>query len=269
MRYTSDIPFILAATSRTRTSLRQEKLSQRGDALLFVPPARPGESRCLGGRRRRGFRTRWPLSITVRDRGLCDQRRECRDRPRDRRDIGQWPCARCDRHRAGRDRRGRLSLTQSPGRPPGSYPARHTGVACSRNARLRDRSCDRSARHASPRSPESIPAASLSVASLVTCLARPRGRVFVPKCPKAEMAPQPGKGCHAATGARIVPWRQPGDWLINLPIASTALLRSDPDLQGLSPRRPLVHAGYDPAADIKYPSDTLRSPSLEHGEPEF
>ena len=29
-----------------------------------VPPARPGESRCSGGRRRRGFRTRW-LSVTV------------------------------------------------------------------------------------------------------------------------------------------------------------------------------------------------------------
>jgi hypothetical protein len=41
-------------------------------------------------------------------------------------------------------------------------------VACSRNARLRDRSCDRSARHVSLRSPESIPAASLLVASLVT-----------------------------------------------------------------------------------------------------
>jgi hypothetical protein len=51
----------------------------------------------------------------------------------------------------------------------------------------------------------------IPVASLVTCLARPRGRVFLPKCPKAETAPLPGKGCHAATGARIVPWRQPGD----------------------------------------------------------
>jgi hypothetical protein len=71
-------------------------------------------------------------------------------------------------------------------------------------------------------------AASLSVASLVTCLARPRGRVFVPKCPKAETAPLPGRGCHAATGARIVPWRQPGDWLINLPIAPTAFLRFEP-----------------------------------------
>ncbi len=83
-----------------------------------------------------------------------------------------------------------VSLAQSPGRPPGSCPARHTGVAC---ARLRDRSCDRSAQHASLRSLESIPV-SLSVASLVTCLARPRGRIFVPKCPKAETAPLPGKG---------------------------------------------------------------------------
>ncbi len=59
-----------------------------------------------------------------------------------------------------------------------------------------------------------LPSRSLSVKSLVTCLARPRGRVFVPNCPKAETAPLQGKGCHAATGARIVPWRQPGDWLI-------------------------------------------------------
>jgi hypothetical protein len=136
------------------------------------------------------------------------------------------------RHRAGRDRRGRSesSLSQSPDRRPGPSPACHTGVTCSCNARLCDQSCDRSARHESPRSPESIPAASLSVASLVTCLARPRGRVFLPKCPKAETAPLPGKGCHAATGARIMIWRQPGDWLINLPIASTALLRSEPDV---------------------------------------
>ncbi len=32
---------------------------------FFVPPARPGVSRCSGGRPRRGFRTRWPLSVTV------------------------------------------------------------------------------------------------------------------------------------------------------------------------------------------------------------
>ncbi len=32
---------------------------------FFVPPARPGESRCSGGRSRRGFRTHWPLSVTV------------------------------------------------------------------------------------------------------------------------------------------------------------------------------------------------------------
>jgi hypothetical protein len=32
---------------------------------FFVPPARPGESCCSGGRRRRGFRTRWPLSVAV------------------------------------------------------------------------------------------------------------------------------------------------------------------------------------------------------------
>ncbi len=60
----------------------------------------------------------------------------------------------------------------------------------------------------------------------------PRATPRSPKCPKAETAPLPAKGCHAATGARIVPWQQPGDWLINLPIAPTALLRSEPDQDG-------------------------------------
>jgi hypothetical protein len=27
----------------------------------------------------------------------------------------------------------------------------------------------------------------------------------------------PGSSCHTATGARIVPWQQPGDWAINSP----------------------------------------------------
>jgi hypothetical protein len=38
--------------------------------------------------------------------------------------------------------------------------------------------------------------------------------------------------------------------------------KRQPSLQGLSPRRPLVVASYDPAADFKYPSDALWSPSL-------
>ncbi len=38
--------------------------------------------------------------------------------------------------------------------------------------------------------------------------------------------------------------------------------KRQPILQGLSPRRPLVLASDDPAADLKYPSDALWSPSL-------
>ena len=38
---------------------------------------------------------------------------------------------------------------------------------------------------------------------------------------KSYEPPLPGSRCHAATGARIVPWRQPGNWLINPLIAST------------------------------------------------
>jgi hypothetical protein len=33
--------------------------------VVFVPPARPGGSRCPGGRRRRGNRACWPLPVTV------------------------------------------------------------------------------------------------------------------------------------------------------------------------------------------------------------
>ena len=41
--------------------------------------------------------------------------------------------------------------------------------------------------------------------------------------------PLPGSSSHAAgSGARIMPWRQPGDLLINIPIASIAP-RLDPD----------------------------------------
>ena len=59
--------------------------------------------------------------------------------------------------------------------------------------------------------------------------ATPRSRLRS-KMSQGRNGPAAGQGCHAATGARIVPWRQPGDWLINLPIASTALFRSEPDL---------------------------------------
>ncbi len=33
--------------------------------MIFVPPARPGESYCPGKRRRRGIRARWLLSVAV------------------------------------------------------------------------------------------------------------------------------------------------------------------------------------------------------------
>ncbi len=82
-------------------------------------------------------------------------------------------------------------------------PARHTGVACSRNASLRDRSYDRSLR-------DTRRYARPSRYPLHRCRSRrwshaSCSRVFVPNRPKAETAPLPGKGCHAATSARIVP----------------------------------------------------------------
>ena len=48
-------------------------------------------------------------------------------------------------------------------------------------------------------------------------IADPNQNVSRPK------APLPGSGSHpAGSGARIMLWRQPGDWLINTPIASIA-----------------------------------------------
>ncbi len=87
--------------------------------------------------------------------------------------------------------------------------------------RLRYRSCDRSAQHASLRSPESIPAASLSVASLVKKLrATPRSRL------RSKMS----QGRNSPAAWQKLPrrhrrQRQLGDLLTNLPIASTAILR--------------------------------------------
>jgi hypothetical protein len=58
---------------------------------------------------------------------------------------------------------------------------------------------------------------------------RPYGRVDDPKFPQARRAPAARQRCHAAAGARIVPWRQPGDWALNYLITSTAPSRPDPD----------------------------------------
>ncbi len=54
----------------------------------FVLPARPGESRCPGGRRRRGNRARCPLSVAVIAVAGTVQAVEAPWRRRDRRDQG-------------------------------------------------------------------------------------------------------------------------------------------------------------------------------------
>ncbi len=101
------------------------------------------------------------------------------------------------------------------------------------------------------------PVDTLSVASLVTCLARPRGLQNVPrpKRPRCRAIPR---------RHRRQPWRQPGDWLINLPIASTALLRSEPDQGGgnADERAPLPPPR--PTTDAHVEGESPR-PSIEHG----
>jgi hypothetical protein len=113
--------------------------------------------------------------------------------------------------RESRDRRGRLSLSQSPGRLSEPSPARHTEVARSRNARLRDRSCDRSARHVSPAFSSRYMMHCCRSCRWSRSLTRPRGRVFVPKCPKVEKAPHLG-WCSKSPVAEARAWVGIGLW---------------------------------------------------------
>jgi hypothetical protein len=141
MRFTSDKAYILRTTSRT--SSRQVKPVNEVMMLCFVPHTRPRESRCSGGRRRRGFRTRWPLSVPVvavtgavyAVTGVTCGRDSALDV------TGTVPAviavAGCHSPSRRADCPGHVLLA-----PP---------VACSRNARLRDRSCYRSAGQRLPR----------------------------------------------------------------------------------------------------------------------
>jgi hypothetical protein len=108
---------------------------------------------------------------------------------------GSDSCTGRDRHRACRDRRGRWSPAQSLG--PRLGPRLHDPLTSLAHETLACATEAATARHVSPRSLESIPAASLSVASLVAmprATLRPRLRS---KCPKAETAPLPGSICRS------------------------------------------------------------------------
>jgi hypothetical protein len=89
----------------------------------FVPPARPGESRCPCGRRRRGNRARWPLSVAViAVKGTVQAVGGSVTGAVTAVTRGRDPCAGRDRLRACRDRRGRSLPAESPGQRPGPPP---------------------------------------------------------------------------------------------------------------------------------------------------
>ncbi len=139
----------------------------------------------------------------------------------------------------------------SPGRRPGSCPARHTGVTCpgpghvllATLGALGSRSLAR---------PKLRPLCATRVATLdrvdSTCLARPRVRsknVPRPKRPRCR--------ANATPPTRRQDRALAGNWFINLPIASTALLRSEPDLSGwrVLPRTRGMMRGVDSEAAAK------------------
>jgi hypothetical protein len=117
------------------------------------------------------------------------------------------------------------------GRRPGPPCARHAGVARPRKARLRDRSaralCGTSRHLRSSRSPL-LRLRSRRCSRDLAAIMRSRLRS---KISQGTKCPLPGSSCHAAIGARIVPWRQPGDWAVNHPIAFTALSAPIPSEQ--------------------------------------
>ncbi len=134
------------------------------------------------------------------------------------------------RHRAGCNRRGRLSLAQLPGRRPGPSPARHTGVACSRNARLRDQTCDRPVRHDCS----------------LRCIAVGRVAGHVPRAtPRSRLPSKMSQGRNSPAAGQKMPRlhrRQdcalaaPGDWLRK---SSDRLHRASPAVR-ISAVSPLV-----------------------------
>ncbi len=112
------------------------------------------------------------------------------------------------------------ALTAVAGGLPRSFQAEGPGLfrltrGCRSliNRSLARRSCDGSARHESPLSLDLPAVAPLSVASLLTM---PRATLRSQLRSQGPKDPLLGSSHQAAAGARIVPWWQPGDWVINL-----------------------------------------------------
>ncbi len=124
---------------------------------------------------------------------------------------------------------GLVTAVTAPGRRSGPLPLATTGFSRPRNARLRDRSaialCGTSRHVRLSRSPLPCLRSRRCPRDLAATL---RSRLRS-KTSQGQKGLLQGRSCHAAIGARIVPWRQPGDWAMNHPIAFTALLRPDPD----------------------------------------
>jgi hypothetical protein len=124
---------------------------------------------------------------------------------------------------------GLVTAVTAPGRRPGPLPLATTRFSRPRKARLLDRSAialcctSRHVRLSRSQQPclRSCRCTRDLAATLRSCLRS--------KMSQGTKGLLPGRSCHAASGARIVPWRQPGDWAIYHPIASTVLLRPDPD----------------------------------------
>ena len=117
---------------------------------------------------------------------------------------------------------GRVTAVTASARRPGPLP-----LAISLASRSEG---DRSVGHGSPRPLVAAPLRPLCCRRDLAATLRTCRRSKSPHARRATPFLLLGSSCHAATGARLVPWRQPGGWGMKSLIASTAPFRPEPDL---------------------------------------